>query len=84
MRTFGIESADTDLMRFVNKRGKLGGGEVNRVCIFDPGVLSGPELAACSYDNLMSQNKGLLFTGHILKGPQFSEANSIVLYDKRT
>ena len=82
-RTFGVESVESDKMRFVAQRGKLGGGPVDRVCIFDPGLLTAPELARCNYSNVMTGNKGLLFTGHILKGPQFSESNSIVLYDQR-
>ena len=27
-------------------------------------------------------NKGLLFTGRILKGPEFPNASSVVLYDQ--
>ena len=31
----------------------------------------------------MTRNKGLLFTGHILEGPKYLNATTIVLYDQR-
>lgn len=83
LRTFGVESDDSDMMRYVSKRGKLGSGPVTRVCIFNPAMLSAPELAACSYDKMMTLNKGLLFTGHILERIEFSSADSVILYDRR-
>jgi hypothetical protein len=83
LKTFGIKTADTADMRYVAKRGRFGSDQVNRVCIFNPSVLSIPELASASFDNLMTLNKGLLFTGHIMKAPKFSKANVIFLYDKR-
>ena len=84
MRTFEIQSEDSDMMRYVSKRGRLGSGPVTRICIFNPAMLSGPELAKCSYENLMSLGKGLLFTGHILESIEFSSADSVFLYDRRT
>ena len=83
LKTFGIESEDTAAMRYVSRRGRLGTGQVNRVCIFNPAVLSGTELAAGSYETLMALKKGLLFTGHIMKGPENSNTNVVVLYDQR-
>ena len=79
---FGVESEDTETMRYVTKRGKFANGPVNRVCIFNPATLSGPELAACSYDSLISLNKGLLFTGHIFNKTDDAKAN-VVLNDMR-
>ena len=83
LKTFGIESHDAAEMRYVSKRGSLGTGQVNRVCIFNPAVLSGTELAAGTYESLMALKKGLLFTGHIMKGPENSNTSVIVLYDQR-
>ena len=83
LKTFGIESDDTAEMRYVSQRGRLGTGQVNRVCIFNPAVLSGTELAAGTYESLMALKKGLLFTGHIMKGPENSNTNVVVLYDQR-
>ena len=83
LRTFGIESEDAVAMRYVAKRGRLASGQVNRVCIFDPDVLSVPELASANYERLMTSNKGLLFTGHIMKSPEFSNADVVVLHDRR-
>lgn len=83
LKTFGIESEDTAAMRYVSRRGRLGTGQVNRVCIFNPAVLSGTELAAGTYESLMALKKGLLFTGHIMKGPENSNTNVVVLYDQR-
>ena len=75
---FGVESADAEPMRYVTKSGKFANVPVNRVCIFNPATLSGPELAACSYDSLISLNKGLLFTGHIFKKTDNAKANVIL------
>lgn len=83
LKTFGLESGDTAAMRFVSQRGRLGNEQVSRVCIFNPAALSGPELASANYSNLMTLNKGLLFTGHIMSSHQFSNENMVVLYDKR-
>lgn len=83
LSTFGIASEDTAAMRYVSKRGRLGTGHVNRVYIFNPAALSAQELASASYENLTALNKGLLFTGHIMKGPETSRSNMVVLYDKR-
>lgn len=84
LETFGIETEDIAAMRYVSKQGKFGGEQVNRVCIFNPSVLSGSQLASANYENLMTLNKGLLFTGHIIKAPKFSKMNVVFLYDKRT
>ena len=84
LKTFGIETKDAAGMRYVSKQGKFGSNPVNRVCIFNPSVLSAPELASANYENLMASNKGLLFTGHIMKAPKFSKESVIFLYDKRT
>jgi hypothetical protein len=81
---FGIESEATEMMRYVAKRGKLGTGPVTRICIFTPAMLTAAELAACTYDKLMALDKGLLFTGHILERIEFSSADSVILYDRRT
>ena len=83
LTNFEVESKDSDTMRYVSKRGRLGSGPVTRVCIFNPTLLSAPELAKCTYDNLMELGKGLLFTGHILNGIEFSSADSVILYDHR-
>ena len=83
LKTFSIQSEDAAAMRYVAKRGRLGSGQVNRVCIFNPAVLSGTELAAGTYESLMALKKGLLFTGHIMKGPDYSNMNVVVLYDQR-
>ena len=83
LKTFGVESEDAAAMRYVSRRGRLGTGQVDRVCIFNPAVLSGPELASANYENLTALNKGLLFTGHIMKGPEYSNTNVVVLYDQR-
>ena len=82
LKTFGIESEDASTMRYVAKRVRLGSGQVNRVCIFNPTILSGPELASANYEKLMTLNKGLLFTGHIIEGTQSSNA-MVVLNDQR-
>ena len=79
LKTFGIESEDASTMRYVAKRVRLGSGQVNRVCIFNPTILSGPELASANYEKLMTL-KGLLFTGHIIEGTQSSNA-MVVLND---
>ena len=84
LKTFGIETEDTAAMRYVSKRGRFGSDQVNRVCIFNPSVLSQPQLASANYENLMTLNRGLLFTGHIMKAPKFTKMNVIFLYDKRT
>jgi hypothetical protein len=47
-------------------------------------MLTAAELAACTYDKLMALDKGLLFTGHILERIEFSSADSVILYDRRT
>ncbi len=83
LKKFGIGSEDAVAMRYVAKRGRLGSGQVNRVCIFDPAVLSTLELASANYERVMTLNKGLLFTGHIMKSPEFSNANVVVLHDRR-
>ena len=83
LKTFGIESEDTAAMRYVSRRGRLGTGKVDRVCIFNPALLSGKELAAGTYESLMALKKGLLFTGHVMKGPEYSNTNVVVLYDQR-
>ena len=83
LKKFGIESEDAVAMRYVAKRGRLGSGQVNRVCIFDPAVLSAPELASANYEKVMTLNKGLLFTGHVMKSPEFTNANVVVLHDRR-
>ncbi len=83
LKTFSVQSEDSAAMRYVAKRGRLGSGQVNRVCIFNPAVLSGTELAAGTYESLMALKKGLLFTGHIMKGPESSNMNVVVLYDQR-
>ena len=82
LKTFGIESEDTAAMRYVAKRVRLGSGHVNRLCIFNPTVLAGPELASANYENLMTLNKGLLFTGHIIESTASSNA-MVVLNDQR-
>ena len=73
LKTFEIESEDTADLRFVSERGRLGNELVNRVCIFDPAALSGPELSSASYKSLTALNKGLLFTGHIMRPPPILE-----------
>ena len=83
LKTFGIASEDAEEMRYVAKRGRLASGQVNRVCIFNPAVLSVPELASANYERLMTLDKGLLFTGHIMKSPEFSNADLVVLHDRR-
>ena len=83
LKTFGVASQDAADMRYVSKRGRLGTGQVNRVFIFNPAVLSTAELASASFENLTALNKGLLFTGHIMKGHEASKGNLVVLYDKR-
>ncbi|MCE2457717.1 MAG: hypothetical protein J4G14_07855 [Dehalococcoidia bacterium] len=80
---FGVQAGDSFDMRYVSKRGRLGSGPVTRVCIFNPTLLSAPELAKCTYENLMDLGKGLLFTGHILESIEFSSADSVILYDRR-
>ena len=82
LKTFGIGSEDAEGMRYVAKRGKLGNGRVNRVCIFNPTVLSGPELASASYEKLMTLKKGLLFTGHVTEGTEFA-SRMVFLSDQR-
>ena len=82
-KTFGVVAEDAAKMRYVSKRGRLGTGNVNRVCIFNPAVLSAPELAAANYQNVAALKSGLLFTGHIMKGPETSKMNLVILYDKR-
>lgn len=82
-KTFGIETQDTVAMRYVSKRGRFGSDQVNRVCIFNPSVLSAPELADANYENVLASKKGLLFKGHIMKAPKFSKDNVIFLYDQR-
>ena len=64
-------------------RPRLGNEQVNRVCIFDPAALSGPELASASYESLTALNKGMLFTGHIMRPALSSNQNMVVLHDKR-
>ena len=71
-------------MRYVAKRGGLGAGHVNRVFISNPAMLSHPELASANYENLTTLKKGLLFTGHIMKGHETSKANLVVLSNQRT
>ena len=83
LKTFGVESDEAAQMRYVSKRGRLGTGQVNRVCIFNPAVLSGTELAAGTYESLMALKKGLLFTGHVMKGPENSNTSVVVLNDQR-
>ena len=83
LNTFGIAAEDSAAMRYVSKRGRLGTGHVNRVYIFNPTALSDLELASANYQNLTALNKGLLFTGHIMKGHEMSKSNVVVLYDKR-
>lgn len=82
-KTFKIELADSAAMRYVSKKGRLGTGNVNRVYIFNPAALSATELASANYENLKTLNKGLLFTGHIMKGHETSKGNLVVLYDRR-
>lgn len=82
-KTFGVASQDAAEMRYVSKRGRLGTGHVNRVFIFNPAVLSAAELASATFDSLTALNKGLLFTGHVMKGHEASKGNLVVLYDKR-
>ena len=79
---FRINSDDAEEMRFVNKRGKISSGPVNLVCIFNPGLLSSAELSSANYEKVMSLNKGLLFTGHIIKGTEYSGA-VVILHDQR-
>ena len=81
--THGIGSEDSAAMRYVSQRGRLGTGNVNRVYIFNPAALSDVELASANYDKLTALNKGLLFTGHIMKGSETMKSNLVVLYDKR-
>ena len=83
LSAYGITGEDAEGMRYVSKRGRLGTGHVNRVYIFNPAALSNQELADANYENLTASNKGLLFTGHIMKGPEASKSNVVVLYDKR-
>ena len=82
LEKFKINADDASDMRFVNKRGKISSGPVNLVCIFNPGLLSGAELASASYEKLMALNKGLLFTGHVIKGTEYSGA-IVILHDQR-
>ena len=70
-------------MRYVAKRGRLGTGHVNRVFIFNPAMLSHLELASANYENVTTLKKGLLFTGHIMKGHETSKANLVVLSNQR-
>ena len=81
--TFGVAPGNAAQMRYVSKRGRLGTGNVNRVFIFNPAALSDTELDSANYDNLTALNKGLLFNGHIMKGPETSKENMVVLYDRR-
>ena len=83
LKTFQIESEDTAAMRFVSERGRLGNEQVNRVCIFDPAALTGPELASASYESLTALKKGMLFKGHIMRPPPSSNQNMVVLNDER-
>lgn len=83
LKTFEIEAEDTAAMRYAAKPGRLGNERINRVCIFSPTALSDPELASANYENLMILNKGMLFTGHMMKAPASSNAELVVLHDKR-
>ena len=49
LNKFSIASGDAAAMRYVAKRGRLGTGQVNRVFIFNPAMLSHLELASASY-----------------------------------
>jgi hypothetical protein len=80
---FGIGSKDAESMLYVDKRDRLGGQRISRVCVFDPASLTVPELAAISYDNLMNLNKGLLFTGHVFEGANSRREGTIALDDRR-
>ena len=83
LNTFGVAAEDAAAMRYVSKRGRLGTENVNRVYIFNPTALSEGELATANYEKLTALNRGLLFTGHIMKGHETSKSNVVVLYDKR-
>ncbi len=82
LETFKVGADDAKEMRYVDKRGKISSGPVNLVCIFNPADLSGAELDSANYESLMNLNKGLLFTGHIIKRTEFSGA-VVRLHDLR-
>ena len=82
LEKFNINSDDAAEMRYVKKRGRISSGPVNLICIFNPALLSSSELSSANYNNLMALNKGLLFTGHIIKGTDFSGA-VVILHDQR-
>ena len=65
---FGVGSEASDAMRYVSKRGMYSRQPVNLVCIFDPATVADAETAACTYDGMIDQKEGVLFTGHILSG----------------
>ncbi len=79
---FDINSEDAAELRYVDKKGKISSGPVNFVCVFDPTALSADELSSANYENLMSLDKGLLFTGHIIKSTEFTGA-VVILHDQR-
>ncbi len=83
LNKFSIASEDAGAIRYVAKRGRLGTGHLNQVFIFDPAMLSHLELASANYEYLTTLKKGLLFTGHIMKGHETSKANLVVLSNQR-
>jgi len=82
LEKFNINSDDAAEMRYADKRGKISSGPVDLICIFNPSLLSDAELASANYKKLMDLNKGLLFTGHVIKGTEFSGA-VFMLHDQR-
>ncbi len=84
LNKFGIPPEDAAAMRYVSMEGRLGSGHVNRVCIFNPSMLSAPAMAGATYEGLMTLRKGLLFTGHIMKSPEAQTASVVLLNDQRS
>ena len=79
---FEVNADDAAGMRYVDKSGRISSGPVKLICIFNPDRLSSLELSSANYENLMTLNKGLLFTGHVIKKTQFT-GPVVMLHDQR-